>query len=295
MSVGTVDQASGLRKLVQASRPVFRSRDRRAGGARVVAIASGKGGVGKTVVATNLAIALARRGRRIVLVDADLGTANVDVLLNVEANYDVSHVIRGERLIDDVVTCVAPGLQIVVGASGLASAADLSACDRLSLVDGLSSLESRADLLLLDCGAGISQNVLAFARAADELLVITTPEPTALTDAYALIKVVSRLPGPPDIGIVVNQARTEREAAVVNERVASVAARFLGVSVRCTGHVLRDEHVPLAVRQRTPVIVRYPRCPAAGCISTLASRIDRTVSKPASNGGFFRRVVELFY
>lgn len=295
MNVAAVDQATGLRNLVRASRPVYKSRVGRTGRARVVAIASGKGGVGKTVVATNLAIALSQRGRRIVLVDADLGTANVDVIFNVESKFDISHVIRGECMVDDVAICVRPGLHIVVGASGLASAADLSACDRLSLVDDLSSLEYGADLLLLDCGAGISQNVLAFARAADELLVVTTPEPTALTDAYALIKVVSRSPCPPEIGTVVNQARTEREAAVVNERIASVAARFLGVSVRCAGHVLRDEHVPLAVRQRAPVVVRYPRCPAAGCISTLASRIDRAASKPASNGGFFRRVVDLFY
>ncbi|MFQ5422397.1 MAG: MinD/ParA family protein [Phycisphaerae bacterium] len=295
MSVALADQAAGLRRLMEHQRSVPMARPSvQQSSCRCVAVASGKGGVGKTVVATNLAIALARRGHRTVLVDADLGTANADVALNIETPYDLSHVIRGERAIDDVEVPVVPGLTLVAGASGLASVADLSPCDRLALVDGLATLETHADILLLDCGAGISQNVLAFAQAADELLVVTTPEPTSLTDAYALIKVISRSPHPPVVGTVVNLARDVAEAGSIGRRVTSVAARFLGMTVGMAGHVLQDEHVPMAVCRRVPVVVRYPGSAAAACLLTLARRFDGSSSRGPRKTGFFRRVVDIF-
>ncbi len=263
--------------------------------AHVLAIASGKGGVGKTNIAVNLAICLTQRGLRVVLVDADLGTANADVIMNVQATYDLSHVVRGERTIDEVVVRTEGGLRLVAGASGLASMADLSTFGRQELISELGSLEARSDLIILDCGAGISQNVLAFAHSASELMVVTTPEPTALTDAYALIKVLSRAPHPPPLGLVVNQSNSAREGHLVAQRVASVAARFLGMGLTPAGFVLHDQHVPLAVRQRIPFIVKYPESPAANCIAVLAERVDRSLSGRHCCPGFFRRVARFFY
>lgn len=299
MSIMPSDQATELRSLMRAREATMpripvraEPRTRRA---RVVAIASGKGGVGKTNIAVNLAISLARRGRSVVLVDADLGTANVDVVMNIKSKYNLSHVIRGERRLDEVAVKIEPRLKLIVGASGIASVADLSPFDRRELINELGRLEEMADIILLDCGAGISRNVLAFSQSADELLLVTTPEPTALTDAYALVKVLSRAPTTPPMSLVINQVNSMREGTVVSERVASVAARFLGVSLECAGVVLRDQHVGLAVRQRIPFVVRYPSSHASSCISALAERVGEPSTSAESQPGFFKRVFRFFY
>jgi len=304
-----LDQATHLRELMRRRPAVIHSPAPRRGFARVVAVASGKGGVGKTNIAANLAIALARRGLRVVLVDADLGTANVDVILNVRSRWDLSHVLRRQQRVEDVAIDVEPGLRLIVGASGLASVTDLDPLERAALIEDLATLESECDVLLLDCGAGISQNVLAFAQAADELLVVTTPEPTALTDAYALIKVLSRraqargegaegggcsAPAPV-FRLVINQVASLREGRLVADRIAGTAARFLGVNVELAGQILRDPRVPLAVRQRVPFIRRYPRSPAASCLAALAERVGRPCSRGHGRSGFFRRLVGVFY
>ena len=229
------------------------------------------------------------------LVDADLGTANVDVVMNVRSPFDLSHVLRRQRTIDEIAVQIGPGLRLIVGASGLASVADLGPFERQALIEELTGLESQADVILLDCGAGISQNVLAFTQSADELLVVTTPEPTALTDAYALIKVLSRAPRTPPMGLIVNQSKTVREGRLVAERIASVAARFLGVSLSLTGQILRDHHVGMAVRQRVPFVVNYPRSPASTCIAALAMRVDQASAGAAARPGFFGRVFRFFY
>jgi flagellar biosynthesis protein FlhG len=263
--------------------------------ARVLAIASGKGGVGKTNIAVNLALCMARMGQRVVLIDADLGTANIDVIMNVHSPYDLSHVIRRERSLEDAMVYVERGLQLVVGASGLCGIADLTTLQRQSIIDQLTCLETSADIILLDCGAGISQNVLAFARAADELMIVTTPEPTALTDAYALIKVLSLSNCTPPMDLVVNQAATEREGRMIADRIAGVASRFLHTGLSCSGQILHDPHVHQAVCQRTPFISRYPRCPASTCITMLADRIVGHAFALPSRTGFFHRLTRFFY
>ncbi len=306
------DQAADLRRLMAkrevsqrpmvVARPVAPSPPRparpRASGttaSRVIAIASGKGGVGKTNLAVNLAILLSQTKKRVVLVDADLGTANVDVMMNVQPRHDLSHVLRRERTVDEVALRINRHLRLIAGASGLAAIADLSPHDRHALVDQFARLESQSDVILLDCGAGISQNVLAFSQCADELLAVTTPEPTALTDVYALIKVLSRTERTPPMGLVVNQVETEREGRVVTNRIVSVTSRFLGVDLAPAGHILRDPHVSLAIRQRAPLVVRYPNCQAASGLSTLARRIARRRARTATKPGFFQRAIGLFY
>lgn len=297
MSVIPLDQASELRELVRArALPEAAARTAQAAprAARVVAIASGKGGVGKTNIAVSLSIRLAERGAKVTLIDADLGTANVDVVMNVRSRFDLSHVIHGERSVRDVAHEVSENLSLVIGASGLADIADLGAFERTRLLEELAIVERESDFVLFDCGAGISQNVLVFAHSADELLVVTTPEPAAMTDAYALIKAMSRAPEPPPMRLLVNQAASPAEGVRIGDRVSNVAAKFLGVALGPSGTILYDKCVREAVRQRLPFISKYPRCAAASGISVLAERMlrERAILKPRP--GFFRRMFRFF-
>src|SRR5205809_253456 len=208
-----IDQATQLRSLVRQQQ---HSRPR----ASVIAITSGKGGVGKSNVAVNLSIKLASAGKNVVLLDADLGLANADVLCNIDLPFNLSHVIARKKELRDVMVRAPGGFHLIGGASVLARMADLTDFDRQRLVDALGELEQQCDIILIDTGAGISPNVLSFTRAADHVLVVTTPEPTAITDAYAVVKVISRDGTNRRISLLVNQARSAAEARVVYERIA---------------------------------------------------------------------------
>lgn len=274
-----MDQASQLRSLV-------RQRPR----ASVIAITSGKGGVGKSNIAVNLAVRFAAAGKRVVLLDADLGLANADVLCNVGLPWNLSHVVARRKELKDVLVRAPGGFFLIGGASGLARMADLTELDRQTLIHALGELEEQADVILIDTGAGISPNVLAFAKAADHVLVVTTPEPTAITDAYAMVKVLSRDGAERRLSLLVNQVCSPEEARAVQERIAKVAKQFLGVSVLEAGYVFADEQVSAAVRRRTPFLLASPRCPAAQCIAQLAMRLERGVAAQADAAGFFNRM-----
>jgi flagellar biosynthesis protein FlhG len=278
-----IDQATSLRTLV---------RERRR--ASVVAITSGKGGVGKSNIAVNLAIQLAGAGKSVVLLDADLGLANADVLCNIDLPFNLSHVIARKRELADVLVKAPGGFELIGGASGLARMADLTDYDRQRLITALGELEERADIILIDTGAGISPNVLSFTRAADDVLVVTTPEPTAITDAYAVVKVISREQSPRRISLLVNQVRGAAEAGVVHDRISKVARQFLGVSVLDAGFVVADDQVPAAVRRRMPFVLGSPKSPASLCIAQLAIRLQQGVAANASYDGFFNRMSKWF-
>jgi flagellar biosynthesis protein FlhG len=279
-----IDQASELRR-------IMRQRAR----ATVIAVTSGKGGVGKSNIAVNLAIKLASVGKQVVLLDADLGLANADVLCNVDLPSNLSHVIARKRELKDVMVDAPGGFKLIGGASGLARMADLTDYDRQRLVTALAELEARTDIILIDTGAGISPNVLSFTRCADHVLVVTTPEPTAITDAYAVIKVISRDAPDRPMSLLVNQVRVHGEGRVVYERIAKVAKQFLQVNVLDAGFVTSDPEVPAAVRRRTPFLLASPRCSASLCIGQLAMRLERGVG-PATDGagGFFNRMSRWF-
>jgi len=280
-----IDQASQLRRITkQVSR------------ATVIAVTSGKGGVGKSNIAVNLAIKLASVGKRVVLMDADLGLANADVLCNIDLPSNLSHVISRKRELADVMVDGPGGFRLIGGASGLARMADLTDYDRQRLVTALAELEAQNDIILIDTGAGISPNVLSFTRCADQVLVVTTPEPTAITDAYAVIKVISRDAPDRPLSLLINQIRSPGEGQLVYERIAKVAKQFLGVHVLDAGCVPSDPEVPNAVRRRTPFLLASPKCPASLCISQLAMRLERGVapSMSAAGGGFFNRMSRWF-
>jgi len=256
---------------------------------RVIAVTSGKGGVGKSNVAVNLAARLATMGRRVVLLDADLGLANADLLTGVRVRGNLAHVLTGRRTMAEA-CCDAPGgFTLVPGASGLAAMADLTERDRESMLEMLHRIEGENDLILIDTGAGISPNVLSFLLAADEVLVVTTPEPPAIADAYALIKTVYRRHQTARVSLLVNMTRDRAEARRVFERVNAVCKRFLGVAIRDAGYMVSDPKVAAAVRRRMPFVLEEPPGPAAECMTQLAHKLDRHAREPAG-GGFFRRV-----
>src|SRR5437764_9240564 len=265
--------------------------------ASVIAITSGKGGVGKSNIAVNLAIKLAEAGKHVVLLDADLGLANADVLCNIDLPHNLSHVIARKKELKDVMVKTPGGFYLVGGASGLARMADLTDGDRQRLVDALGELEEKFDVILIDTGAGISPNVLSFTRAADHVLVVTTPEPTAITDAYAVIKVLSRDGLERRVSLLVNQVRSVNESRLVHERIAKVARQFLGITVYDAGHVMADEAVPSAVRARVPFVIASPKSPASHCIAQLAMRLEQGVVGTAGGAvvdGFFNRMSRWF-
>ena len=281
----TGDQASRLRALVRGqSSPSC-----------TVAITSGKGGVGKTSLSVNLAICLAARRMKTTLLDADFGLANADVMLNLPSKANLSHVLSGRCELQDVMIPAPGGFCLIPAASGLIRMADLSAFERHRLLELLSEIERRSEVIILDCGAGISRNVITFAAAADICLVVTTPEPTSITDAYATVKVVSQECPDARVGLVVNQCESRTEAQETCQRISSVAERFLGFAIEDFGYILSDKCVGLAVRQRMPLMLRYPRSSSAACISAIAGRISRDLAGGRGPQGFIRRVASMFF
>ncbi len=278
------DQAEKLRLMVAQMTP----------SARTIAITSGKGGVGKTNIAVNLAMLLARRGRRVVLIDSDLALANVDVLLNLTPRWNLSHVISGARQLDEIITPGPGGMELVAGASGLMNMANLDEDERERLLEAIEEIEQRCDFVILDTGAGIGPNTVHIAAAADEVIVVATPEPTSVTDAYATVKVINTLSDSVRISLLVNMAMSRREATYVYGKITAVAQHFLGFRIGDAGYVLLDDHVGEAVRRRRPFVLQYPRCPASYCMAALTGRL--TSSKPgrAAKEGLLRRMVRMF-
>ena len=263
-------------------------------GMQVIAVASGKGGVGKTNVVANLAIALQRRGKRVVVIDADLGLANVDTLLGLNPHATLRQVLRGECAIKDVLVDGPSGIRLVPASSGYEDLTQLSDGQRLMLLDQVDSLDGEFDVLLIDTGAGISPNVTFFATAAQETLLVVTPEPTSLTDAYALIKVLATRYAEDSFGVLVNMARGEFEARKTFTHLTRVTERFLHVSLRFAGWVPWDSEVPEAVRRQQAVIDLAPRTPATRAIDGLAERLCAMPSHAKAKGGlqfFFRRLL----
>ena len=252
--------------------------------ARIVAVTSGKGGVGKSNVAVNLAVRLSQMGRRVVLFDADLGTANADVLCNITPSGTIAHVVAGRTTLQNAMIEAPGGFQLIPGASGLAAMASLSEFERERLIQQIQELQNEADVIIVDTGAGVGPNVLSFAVAADEVLVITTPEPTAVTDAYAVIKTLIRQKRDIDLRLVVNMVRDASEGKAVFDRIDAVCRRFLSTSPRFAGHILHDPRVPQAVRKRKPFVLDCPTADASNGIGQLAHRLDRHAAEPRGEG-----------
>ncbi len=255
-------QAAGLRSYAAPS-PV-----------RVIAVTGGKGGVGKTNVSANLGVALAAAGRRVLLMDADLGLANVDVLLGLQPACNLFHVISGERTLDDILLDGPAGMQVIPASSGLKGMAELSHLEHVGLVRAFSEMRFTPEILLVDTAAGISDSVVTFSKAAQEVLVVVCDEPSSITDAYALIKLLNREHGLYRFRIVANMVRSSQEGSDLFRKLTRVADRFLDVSLDYAGAVPHDEYVRKAVQKQRAVVDAYPRSRAALAFSKLAQKVQ---------------------
>ena len=244
---------------------------------RLHAIASGKGGVGKTVLAITLAHALARAGLRVLLVDADLGLANLDIQLGLVPSRDLSTVIAGRARLADAVLRHAAGFDLLPGRSGSPALAGIDPAGLDRLLAGLRALATGYDHLLLDCGAGLSATTRRISATADQLLVVATPEPTSLTDAYAVLKLHRADRGPPDgawpAAIIANAVRDRAEGLRVHATLARACRGFLGDEPTLAGIVRADRHVADAIRHQTPLLTRHPTCNAAADIITISEKL----------------------
>jgi flagellar biosynthesis protein FlhG len=279
-----VDQAEKLRLLARSASPK----------ASVLTITSGKGGVGKTNVAANLAICLAVAGKKVLLLDADLGLANLDVLLPVAPGANLAQVISGKRRLEEIIQTGPAGLRLICGASGITQIADLNEFQRQRLLHDMSALENQADLIIIDTSAGISRNVMTFCQAADHTLVVTTPEPTSITDAYAMIKSITKTGSQAKISLLVNMVDNRPQAKNVFQRVNQVTHKFLGTTLYDAGYILRDPHLAQAVCRRQPVVLAFPRSQAAYCFVALAQKLARARIENPVQPGFFRKVANWF-
>ncbi|MEW6595626.1 MAG: MinD/ParA family protein [Thermodesulfobacteriota bacterium] len=242
---------------------------------RVISVTSGKGGVGKTNIVTNLAYALAREGKRTLVLDADLNLANVDILLGLTPKFNLHHVFTGEKTLAEILVEGPGGLRILPASSGILELADLTESQRLYFLSEMEALAGTIDILLVDTAAGINNNVVYFNLAAQERIIILTPEPTSLTDAYALIKVLSGKHDVKRFRVLVNLARSEKEAVAVFRKLSAVADRFLDtLSLDYMGHIPYDAKLPQAVRAQRLVTELYPDAAA----SRMLARVSRQLA-----------------
>ncbi|MFQ3208042.1 MAG: flagellar biosynthesis protein FlhG [Gammaproteobacteria bacterium] len=273
------DQASSLRKMNQSKL------------IKVMAVTGGKGGVGKTNVSLNLAISLAKQGKRVLVLDADLGLANCDVLLGLRVDKNLSHVLRGECTLDDILVTGPHGVKIAPATSGSQSMAELGTTEHAGLIRAFSELRTEIDTLIVDTAAGISDMVMSFSRAAQDVLVVVCDEPTSLTDAYALIKILNREHGVFKFKIIANMVRSEREGKELFSKLSKVTGRFLDVALELVGIIPFDENIRKSVRKQAAIVDAYPSSPAALAITNLAQK-SMTWPIPAQPGGHLEFFIE---
>jgi len=266
------DQATGLRKMVNP-KPV-----------KVIAVSSGKGGVGKTNVSVNLATALAKDGKEVLLMDADLGLANVDVLLGLNPAYDLSHVITGERSLDEVIIEGPANLKVIPASSGVSQMANLTVTEQAGLINAFNELGHALDVMVVDTAAGISDSVVNFCCASQEVVVVVCDEPASITDAYAFIKVMSREHKIERFQILANMAHSTHEGRELFNKLSKATDRFLDVMLTFLGTIPYDERLRKAVQHQRAVVEAYPRSPSALALKRVAKQIDQWPEKDQIGG-----------
>jgi flagellar biosynthesis protein FlhG len=258
---------------------------------RVIAVTSGKGGVGKTNLSVNLGIALSRMGRRVALLDADMGLANVDILLGVYPQYNLSHVLAGEKTLDDIMLEGPAGLRVIPGASGIQKMSELSTIEQASVIRAFSEIDRDLDVLIVDTAAGISASVVNFARACQEIIVMVCDEPTSLTDAYAFIKLLNRDYGLSHFHVIANMVQTIQQGQSLFQKLSKVTDRYLDVTLQFAGAVPYDEYLRKSVQKQSPVVEAFPRSKAALAVKAIAANVDEWPLKSQA-GGYLEFFIE---
>mgnify|MGYP002146723098 CR=1 FL=1 len=256
------DQAHGLRQMTNTARPV-----------KVIAVASGKGGVGKTNITVNLGTALAAQGKQVLLLDADLGLANIDVMLGLHPQYNLLHVLDGSKTLEEIIVEGPHGLKIIPAASGVQKMAELSPAEHAGLIQAFSEMDQHIDILLIDSAAGIAHSVVSFTRAAQEVIVVVCDEPASITDAYAFIKLLSREYNVARFHIIANMAPNIQEGRELFNKISLVCDRFLDVSLDFMGIVPFDNDLRRAVKKQRAVVEYIPRSKSAIAFTHLAKKI----------------------
>lgn len=282
------DQAAGLRAMQSnhssmggdAGQPV-----------KVIAVASGKGGVGKTNVSVNLGVSLSKMGKRVLLMDADMGLANVDIMLGLQTKYNLAHVLDGQKTLEEVIVEGPAGLKIIPAASGVSRMAQLTAMENAGIINAFSELSGKLDVLIVDTAAGIADSVVSFCRAAQEVVIVVTDEPASITDAYALIKVLSRDYNLTRFRLLANQSRSPQHGKMLYEKLAKVCEQFLDVSLDYLGTVPFDHDLREAVQRQNPVTIYKPNSESAKAFKSVAQKVD---SWPVPRGvtGYLQFFVE---
>ncbi len=267
------DQAHRLRELLK------NGYSRRA---KVLTIASGKGGVGKSNISLNLGIALTRFGKQVLLFDADVGLANLHILMGMVPKYNISHVVNGQKMLDEVVQRTEYGIDLIAGASGILQLVNMDETSRAHLQESLKRLETFYDYIIMDAGAGASENVISFCRMADEIIVVTNPETTAIADAYGFIKVISQIDPEAKIKLIINRVRSNVEGLKAAKKIINTAAQFLNFKIEELGFIFEDPAVQDAVAKQVPFVVAYPRSKASSYVFLIARRLEehQNVKKP---------------
>lgn len=253
-------------------------------GMRVISITSGKGGVGKSSVAANLAVTLGERGQKVLLLDGDFGLANLDILFDLKSRGNISDVLNGSKAMDGILSRVALNVDVIPASSGVLEMTQLGISEKAHLLELMQRLEDQYDILLIDTGAGIHDDVTWLNSSASEIIVVATPEPTSIADAYVLIKVLNQHHKIKNFRLLVNQARTEAEALRVFQQITGVSDRFLNVTIDYVGHIFWDELVSQAIRQRKPFVSVYPSSKGAKSFQSIADTFVRNADRMVANG-----------
>jgi len=269
-----MDQASTLRHIVSHNKGQSPPRPRPGRAMRVICVTSGKGGVGKSNIVLNLSLALSRLERKVFLLDADMGLANVDVLLGLTPRYTLEHVMSGRKDINDIILTGPNGIRILPSGSGISELSEMTFEQQMFLFQELSRLDAEIDYLLIDTGAGISSNVLRFNASAQEVVIVSNPEPTAITDAYALMKLLAIKYHIRGFSLIANSVTSVKDGEAMFQRLESACAQFLQVSLKYLGPVPYDSAVRKAVRQQKVLLDLFPTSPAARSLVRIARRID---------------------
>ncbi|WP_448213084.1 MinD/ParA family protein [Colwellia sp. MEBiC06753] len=258
-----IDQASGLRKMQDLKQ------------VKVIAVSGGKGGVGKTNVSLNTAIALAKQGKKVLVLDADLGLANVDVMLGLRVQKNISHVLSGDCELDDIIIEGPCGIKIIPATSGTQSMVDLTPSEHAGLIRAFSDMQTDFDVLIVDTAAGISDMVLSFSRAAQNVMLVVCDEPTSITDCYALMKLLSRDHGVFKFKVVANMVRSIKEGQQLFAKLTKVTDRFLDVAIELVAIVPFDENIRKSVRKQQAIVEAFPESPAAKAFTELATKVNQ--------------------